>query len=295
MKKISALVLSMIVLIGISACTAAEIEQENPIIVEETPITTPINPPQTTPNDIFQDNIPQSDATQDVATSNDTPQNILLDNFFETAGVPMPFIGFDGDDHALFFRHCNSKFSANSGFVRDVFAEHLGHRDFINKWNHLNLLDNFFITSLIDYSNYFEIIVSNDIPDEVIVRAFEEYNAHLRSIYDENHIAYSSSIFFDDDIAALLSRDEATVLSHFATEHVIVIDDKVYSPAWLYMHSVEDYEAVGISREMVEERLELITEFRFTAEATQAFEEKLSAFMERDVSFEEIANNRATR
>ncbi|MCL2002471.1 MAG: hypothetical protein FWG72_00510 [Oscillospiraceae bacterium] len=46
----------------------------------------------------------------------------------------------------------------------------------------------------------------------------------------------------------------------------------------MYLHTPEDYAREGITAEMVTEKLALYSDFHLTAEAAEAFEEKLSAF-----------------
>jgi hypothetical protein len=204
--------------------------------------------------------------------------------------MPMPFTHDCGGENARFYEHSISKFASTSGFLTNTFEEYLGHRDFIGNRNGFSFYpDIFYVTSLMDTTNYFNMIITYNIPDEVIIRAFEKYNAHFKRFYDENHIAYNSTIFFDEDIAVLLTRDEATVLSHFATEYAIVIESRAFTPAWIYAHSIEDYNSAGITSEMIQERLHLYAEFPFTIEATFAFEAKLSEFLGRDVI---LANER---
>jgi hypothetical protein len=202
----------------------------------------------------------------------------------ETNRMPIPFAYGGGDENDLFYHYDVSKFGSPEGNIIDIFAEYIGHYDFMYRQNGFSFYpDIFYVSSLMDTTNYYNMIVTYNIPDEVIIRAFEKYNAHFRSFYDENHPAYASTIFFDDDIEVILSRDEAAILAHFATEYVIVIKDRVYSPAWIYWHDIEAYKTAGITSEMIQERLHLYAEFPFTDEATLAFELKLSEFLGREV------------
>jgi len=49
---------------------------------------------------------------------------------------------------------------------------------------------------------------------------------------------------------------------------------------------------VGVTPEMVEEHLEILSEFEFTEESDEAFSEKLSEFIGEEVSLREIRNRR---
>jgi hypothetical protein len=92
-----------------------------------------------------------------------------------------------------------------------------------------------------------------------------------------------SKKFADDEIALFLSRDMEAILAKYATDYVIIIGEEAFTPFWLYVNEPYDYETVGITPEMIEERLEFYDELFFTAEAAAAFETKLSEFTGREV------------
>jgi hypothetical protein len=96
--------------------------------------------------------------------------------------------------------------------------------------------------------------------------------------------------FTQYEIDLIATLDEARILEHFASDYVILHDGRGFPPAWIYWYDIETYEAVGITAEMIAEKLHLYAEFSFTAEATLAFEAKLSQFLGREVV---LANERA--
>ncbi|MDR2569838.1 MAG: dockerin type I repeat-containing protein [Oscillospiraceae bacterium] len=171
------------------------------------------------------------------------------------------------------------KMSLGNFVANEVVIDYLGHSNLTLSWpdwspmradeNYLNY------TSLMEFPNNLSIIVTNNIPDEIVIKAFAYHNERF---------GHTSIGFTDEDIAALLTRCEATVLNHFADENAIVIEDRVYTMAWIYRNTAEGYKAVGITPEMIEERLKLLAEFDFLpVEATLAFESKLSQFLGRDI------------
>ena len=100
--------------------------------------------------------------------------------------------------------------------------------------------------------------------------------------------AYDYSVFTDEDIRILLSRDEEAVLRHFALDTTFVVGNRAYSPLWLYAHTVEDYTRVGITPEMVAEKLPLYAEFYLADEADVAFSRKLSEFLGEEISLRQM-------
>jgi hypothetical protein len=186
-----------------------------------------------------------------------------------------------------FSRHFAAEKMHGGNFVaNEVVEEFLGHSNLTSRWpdwSPMKVDENFLdYTSLMEYPNSYSIIVANNIPDEIVVRAFEAHNA----MFVNTGIAFA-----DEDIAALLTRCEAAVLRHFATERALVIEDRIYTLAWIYRNTTEGYRAAGITPEMLAEKLPMYAEFGFTDEATAAFESKLTEFVGVEVSFAEIARD----
>lgn len=84
----------------------------------------------------------------------------------------------------------------------------------------------------------------------------------------------------------MYSGDTELVAQTFATEYAIVKGSNLYSPYWVYMHTIESYEAVGITPEDILERVELYSNFNFLDEAREMFEAKLSEFTGTEISLE---------
>jgi hypothetical protein len=215
----------------------------------------------------------------------------VSDNPFEAGGMPAPFEYEGGAENDIFYLPCIEKFN-NYSIMLDEFLLFLEItvEDYIeitrNKvaWDFIGALGK---TDLLETSNLFSDIILFNIPDEIVAESIAKHNKHHEgfAVLAEDNGWFGSADHYRDykfneaEIEALLSRDPATVLRHFATEQSIVIDDRVYPPAWLYLHTPEDYERVGITPEMVAEKLELYAAFNFSYEARAAFEEKLSEFI----------------
>ncbi|MDR2531403.1 MAG: hypothetical protein LBC82_00980 [Oscillospiraceae bacterium] len=131
-------------------------------------------------------------------------------------------------------------------------------------------------TSLLDYPNFFTFILGFDIPAEELRRILEEQQ-HLG-------MELNSQFYTNEEIDIICSLDESRIAEYFVSDYSIIIGTRIYPPAWIYERSIEDYIIAGITPEMVEERLELFSEFSLSAVALEAFEEKLSEFIGSDVS-----------
>lgn len=257
MKSISLILLS-IMMITLAACTTSEKTKDTQ--TQTTTVETIQQPP----------------------TITEKSNNVENQSHYEVLGMPEPFRSSGGDERRTFYGHTEFKF--DSAFPDSAFTEYLG-RDCREDWINYDSSRLYNITSLMDYPNIFYLIITYNIPNDVIIKNFEGW------VGDDDYILF----FTEEEIAALLTRDEAIVLAQFASDKSIIIGDKAYPPNWVYTHTPEDYEEVGITPEMIEEKLELYAEFSFTDDAETAFEEKLSEFVEEEVSFRQIRERNRNR
>jgi hypothetical protein len=183
-----------------------------------------------------------------------------------------------------FARHFNDRhFYGNLSSVAGAIGIYIGHFDWSDSGYWTGTDYNFstfqFVTNLMESCYIYAAIINYNISDEFLIEAFEISAASYRERgFDED------LIFTPADIKALLTRDEATVLAHFASPYAIVIHDRVYTPAWIYRNTTEGYRAAGITPAMIAEKLPLWQEFGFTDEARTAFEGKLTEFVGVEVS-----------
>ena len=261
MKKFITILLSVIILMTISSCVTEEKYEEN-----------------ITPKDTVMEGVKQISET--------TPAQ---QSFFENVKMPEPFEYVGGDENDYFYSPCIDKFNRVESGVIEHFKEYL-ESELIGKWGDLyNSLEPVYseVTNLMDFPNIFELIISNDIPDNVVIAAINEHNDFYKEFYkghDDEQSMLDYIAFSQEDIDALLTRDEAIVTAHFATDEAIITNNNIFSPYWLYCHTPEDYEEAGITPEMIEEKIEMYAAFEFSNEAEAAFEEKLSSFIGAEVS-----------
>ena len=137
-------------------------------------------------------------------------------------------------------------------------------------------IENF--TNLYTYMNYF------GVSGEEMRALMEKSNAAFDWENDySDGIETPTQPYTEEDIEVLLSGDITAITAHFASPYSIVIGDKIYSPYWVYCHTAEEYEAEGITPEMLSEKIELYSHAGLGEEARAAFENKLSAYIGRDV------------
>ena len=253
--------------------------------------------------------------TQITTTTQSTPSQFT--------DMPSPFgggisgIGGDGQ----FYRQCgNDKLDGFLGHLWDDYVEYLGEKEMITDW-YEHEGETFPPTSIMAYQNIYSLAVINDIPMEFVIESIDKYNEYqfdlmLRS-FESGHFLPNTEetkailqtrdaetilkhfsdepnpyLYTEDDKSALLTRDEEMILKQFANPYAIIIKDKVYTPAWLYNHTPDDYRKAGITPEMLEEKLDLYAEILFTDEADRAFSAKLTEFMGEEVSLKERRESR---
>jgi len=274
MKKLSAFILILSLVLAFAACG----EQE-PIVGEVA-----LDVPQI---DLPYENIPQDGFSQ----------NDILQNPFEAMGMPDPFIHYGGTEYRDFFIALNQRLSFRD-LVEETFQEYLEmtNREYWDLFNDKTIvetvLDRALSNCLMESSNIYSAIILFDIPNEIVLEALMRFNDRQDEFAEWSEVNYDyfmSMKFTDDEIEAFLSRDVEIVMNQFATEHAIIINDKFFTPFWIYINTSEAYAEAGITLEMIQEKLPLYAEFSFTAEATLAFEKKLSEFLGRDVV---LANER---
>ena len=124
-----------------------------------------------------------------------------------------------------------------------------------------------------DYVNVYSFIVHFNISDEDFTRVIEFENQICR----EN--GWTDLIYTDEDMKIILSRDESKIMEHFASKYSIVNNGRIYSPHWVYTHTIQAYESEKIPPELIKEKMEVYKEIPFVSNAREAFEKKLNEYV----------------
>lgn len=81
----------------------------------------------------------------------------------------------------------------------------------------------------------------------------------------------------DPDILVTFASKEETVKENM-TDYCIAVGEYVFSPRWLYYHTIEDYKEAGIKPAMLHSKMSRYKELGLTDEAWRAFCQKYYAF-----------------
>ncbi|MDR0918056.1 MAG: hypothetical protein LBM93_02220 [Oscillospiraceae bacterium] len=183
--------------------------------------------------------------------------------------MPKPFgesgEGTGGDERTDFIQPCNHKLDSVS-----VNLLRLAPEDELNKWieeNDNRIKSGIAPTSLDEYINVYSFIKKFNISDEDVSAAL---SFEINSNDPVNYLT-------KEELDIILSQDENAILQYFATDYSIVIENKIYTPQWVYEHN--NYEEVGITKEMISEKLPLYSNLPLSQQAKEAFEAKLSLFL----------------
>ena len=107
-----------------------------------------------------------------------------------------------------------------------------------------------------------------NVSDEII----RNYYTELREYRPENEC------LTDDEIDLLLSDDYVAVANHFVSENAIAKDGNIYSPKWLYEHSIQDYIDNDLPLDVVNEKIKKIdSELTFPIDTREAIKLKSDA------------------
>lgn len=186
--------------------------------------------------------------------------------------MPKPFADTDTDEYDLFYQPFVRVFSdiPSSLMFNDStkpFEEYIGSFDIINDPS-----DN-----IMGYPNIYSYVRYFNLTDEQI----RESLAYL--IEDEG------CGITDYEIKNFIIEDNASEASaFFANEYALVIGDKIYSPNWLYLHTVDEWREADVICQQLEDVAIACSDFPFTDEARKAFEAKFEEALGYHVSLEYI-------
>lgn len=94
--------------------------------------------------------------------------------------------------------------------------------------------------------------------------------------------------FTEDSIEILLNGEKNAVAECFVSDSAIYRGGAIFTPEWLYHASEEQYEAYGIPKAELLEKVDRLSALPFTEEAAAVLEEKIGGYTKADVRVRNI-------
>lgn len=206
---------------------------------------------------------PPNEAVNETADSSEAPEN---------RGMPLPF-DTDTDDLDMFFQPFERFFAEiPSSLMFNNSTE--PYEEYIRSFDIKNNPSD----SIMGYPNIYSYVRYFNLTPDQIREGLAYFVEYLVEDEECGITDYEIENFIIEDNAS-----EASAL--FANKYALVIGDKIYSPNWVYLHSVEDWREAGII-DALDSFVGHLGAFPFTDEARAAFEEKLEEALGHPVSIE---------
>ena len=126
-----------------------------------------------------------------------------------------------------------------------------------------------------DYNHARIMGLEGDALAELIRKRNETYSKNL---------GMADYIYSEDEIKLLTSGSRAKIIDRFSSEFSIVVGEYVFSPKWLYYHTIDDYATAGITPEAVQKLLPLYEE-TFTGEGAAMYPNAWEAFKQKLINY----------
>ncbi len=118
--------------------------------------------------------------------------------------------------------------------------------------------------TLMDYANIYSFIHTHELDESA-----------LRKVLEDADQMVHRKAFTPEEIDLLLGDDVAKAMAYFASPSTIVMGEKGYSEKWMYDHTIAQWEAEGITPEMVIAAAPYYYNPLFVQEAADAFSRKI--------------------
>lgn len=126
-----------------------------------------------------------------------------------------------------------------------------------------------------------------DIPWESIEDNVRAWNGSVRYPAGTPREEYEDiERFTEEELAALKTGDDETIVKLLASDYSIVVGENVFSPMWLYYHTVDDYKTAGIAPNTMYLLLEKYSKFDLTEETSNAIHSPLERYSKFDLTEE---------
>lgn len=184
----------------------------------------------------------------------------------------MPRVNAEGDMLVNFIQPCKGKLDNLPGVLMD-----LADGEIVAAWIEATEGQDIIPSRLDEYVNVYSFILAFNIPEEDARAVLQEFR---EADYLPENLAFT-----EEDLTVLFSGNEEEIARCFASDYSIVIGEYVYSPRWMYFHTAADYEEVGITPEMIQDKIEYYSGIPLSVNARNAFADKLGKFVGEEVVF----------
>jgi len=194
------------------------------------------------------------------------------DNKNVSAAMPLPFgddTSMGGDELTMYYEPGNAK-------IESIPLDLARLEPTIDEWIYNNQLSENSSPSLMGHANLFSFIKTFNL-DENTIREYLKWQNEW--FIEMNQPEYT--LFTEEDLNIIFTLDDAKANEYFASDYSVVYGGKVYSPEWIYNHSIEDYQAENIPVELIQAKREMYDKIPFTDEARKALDEKLTSYSEK--------------
>ncbi len=207
----------------------------------------------------------------EITTANDFVENVSEDINLKI-DKDMPVIRGEGAKLVDFYQPCKGKLDN-----LPVELMNLADRESVVAWIADSEEQDIIPEKLDDYVNIYSYIHTFHISEENVRTA-------LQGLMQADYLPEGLAIT-EEDLTVLFSGDKTAISEHFASDYSIVIEENIYSPQWMYYHTEEDYQSAGITPEMILQKVEFYSAIPLSANARNAFADKLSKYIGEKVVF----------
>ncbi len=209
---------------------------------------------------------------------------ITYDEIDLAVDAAMPSIISDGDMLAMFIEPLSPKV----GWLSYELMSCVSNEQLTEWLNRYKTAFRFAVSDLNNFPNKYSLINDFNLTDELVLSVLKEVLEDYDSRDDSVRAEYE---YTSEDINVVLYGSEEEIIARFASEYSIGIGKHIYSPQWMYLHTPEQYAQVGITKEMVREKIASYSKIPLPYEARIAFQNKISDFLEEEIVFDDTFIN----
>ena len=199
--------------------------------------------------------------------------------------MPEPFeaadeVVYGGTLHSKFYDLWQTRFTRTDDAVKEAVGQEK-YEELFGKYQQEQLADNEAgnVTHyrLEDTTNIYRLMKDAGLSGEEMEAALEKADEINKPQVLDGKLSHD--ILYDLDTACFGFDNKEDIALAYKSEYAIAVGEYVFSPRWMYYHTVEDYEKAGISATQAELMLPSYEKLGLKPEAWDAFRNKLDAYI----------------